>query len=292
MPKPYVPLVAALLLAISFACKPKPSEALLDQVKTKLQLEEKPGFDISMGLPAEVTYAKATEVRTEAEILANKLGFRIEVSQGKKGFVPMTTYTLQDFKAPSLPGLSFQKAGSTVKIQADFQMDVVVESALPPKEGFETTQGKEKSAAEREKEIAEATAMGFKDAAKATDADIAASQEKRKELANAYAKAVDLVCKDNGYKRAWFITYRRKGRSTLPENSPFWEFADAWLATGGKEGFTVIPNAALLVLDQTSGWVKNHGQLKVKDSLTEYCIVAFEGTDGKLAKTDNWQAFL
>jgi hypothetical protein len=163
---------------------------------------------------------------------------------------------------------------------------------LPPKEGFETTQGKEKSAAEREKEIAEATAMGFKDAAKATDADIAASQEKRKELANAYAKAVDLVCKDNGYKRAWFITYRRKGRSTLPENSPFWEFADAWLATGGKEGFTVIPNAALLVLDQTSGWVKNHGQLKVKDSLTEYCIVAFEGTDGKLAKTDNWQAFL
>jgi hypothetical protein len=291
MPKPYVPLVAALLLAISFACKPKPSEALLDQVKAKFQLEEKPGFDINMGLPAEVSHAKASEVRAEAEILANKLGFRIEVSQSKKGFVPVSTYTLQDFKAPTLPGLSFQKAGSTVKIQADFQMEIVVESVLPPKEGFETTQGKEKSAAEREKEIAEATAMGFKDAAKATDANIAANQEKRKELAEAYAKAVDQVCKDNGYKRAWFVTYRKKGRGTVPENSPFWEFADAWIATDGK-GFIVMPNAALLVLDQTSGWVKKHGQLEVKDSLTEYCLVVFEGTDGKLAKTENWKVFL
>ncbi len=290
-PNPRLVPAILLLLAGTLACTPKPSEAFLEQVKATVRPQEQPGFEISTGIPAEVTVAKASEVRAEAEILANKLGFRIEIGHGKKGFLPTTTYSVQDFKAPTLPGLSFQKDGEAVKILADLQQEMVIESALPPKEGFLALQRRGKTSAERESEIAAAKALGIKDARNAVDAEITAQKEKVAERAESFAEAVEKIRKDNGFKRAWFVHYRIKSECAVPENSPFWELAKAWMATKG-EGFTIMPNAALMVLDEQHQWVEKRGQLEVKDSLETYSVIAFEGADGKLAKTEGWKSFL
>jgi hypothetical protein len=287
-PRAFLIPAGLLLLAGSLACKPKPSEAFIEQVKATLHTEEQPGFTLTMGLPMEGGATKSSDLRPLAEVMANRLGFRIEVSTPKKPSGSVT-YAFQAFKAPTLPGLTFRQDGTAVKILTDAHWDMVIESLLPPKEGFESTLGREKTAAEREKEIAEATALGLKDATTATDANITFDKEKRKEKAEAFAKAVERYCTDNGFKRAWFVTYRKKFAGTLPKDSPFWAMVDAWSKASSGQLVPLMPNAAALAHAQ---WLDKRGEVEVKESLTEYCLVAFEKADGTLAKTEGWKAFV
>lgn len=269
----------------------KPSEILVEQIKASLQKDGKPGFEINTALPFKVGEGKAVEVRTLAELLANSLGFLIEFSSYREGVTPVTTYTFREFNAPNLPGLSFRKEGSIVKMLADFRWDISIESVLRPKEGIETKLGKENLGIQPQNEIAETAAISFKNTGKTTPANFASNKGKREEVAQAYAKAIEKVRKDNGYSRAWFVTYRKRPRNYVPRDSPFWQFSEAWLATG-DEGSFILPNAELMILDMELQWVKNRGQSVVKDALVDYYVVVFEDGDGKLAKTENLKAFL
>ena len=276
-----------LLVMLSLlGCAPKPSSGLLEQIKQ--QSDDLPGFTVDMTRPM-VEGTSVDQVRPLAEVLANRFGFRIEVSHETKNWLPQTQYVFQEFHAPSLAGITFQKDGSSVQVLAAYRKEMVIESVLPPKEGFEAMLGKDASSTERQDAIAAADALGVKNAEKTVDASIALGKEKRKEQIEAFAKAVERVCKDNGYKRAWFVSYRLRTQCPVPQESPFWELCDAYLKAKGS--VSLLPNSTLIRLDQ-EGWVHKRGQQDLKASLVEYSVVAFEDAQGKLAKTETWKTFI
>lgn len=283
MRAPHLLIAGALVLA-ALGCKPRPSESFLAQVRETESKVQPPTFHRSLGAALDGNPAdqdRNQKVRAFVEVLANSMGFKVEASQVKKGFLTFPRYEFVDFQAPTLPGVTFRRDGQTVHIQPDFKVDMILESVLVPQQGYEEQQGKEMSSAGRHQEIATAKALGVKDAAAAVDAYIAANQERRQERAKAFAEAVERVRKDNGFKRAWFVKYRLKKSTSIPKDSPFWALVDAFMvAKGSAES------------DFDDVFWKQHGEVDVKDSLAPFCIVVFEGQDGKLAKTEGWKAFI
>lgn len=284
MRAPHLLIAGALVLGTTIGCKPRPSETFLAQVKETESKVQPPTFHRSLGAALDgnpFDQDGNQKLRAFVEVLANSMGFKVEASQVKRGFLIFPRYEFVDFQAPTMSGVSFRRDGQTVHIQPDFKVDMILESVLEPQQGYEEQQGKELSSAGRQQEIATAKALGVKDAAAAVDADLAANKEKRQERAKAFAEAVERVRKDNGFKRAWFVKYRLKKSTSIPKDSPFWALVDAFMvAKGSAES------------DFDDAFWKQHGQVEVKDSLAPFCIVAFEGQDGKLAKTEGWKAFI
>ena len=284
MRAPHPLITVALAIVATLGCKPTPSDSFVAQVKETESKVQPPTFHRSLGVALDgspVDPDGNQKLRAFVEVMANSMGFKVEASQVKKGFMTFPRYEFVDFHAPTLPGVSFRREGQVVHIQPDFKVDMIIESILEPMQGFEEKQGKAMTSAGRQQEIATATALGVKDAAAAVDADIAANKEKRKERAKAFAEAVERVRKDNGFKRAWFVNYRLRKSTSIPKDSPFWTLVDAFMIAKGSA-----------TSDFDDVFWKQHGEVEVKDSLAPFCIVAFEGQDGKLAKSEGWKAFI
>ena len=291
---PLVP-AAAVLLAFSLGCglKPgKPNDAFLNQVKASLGSQEGPEFTVILDkVDGTIHESKNQKLKAQIMILANQMGFRVEASSTKPfASQPLTIphFEIQSFKNPNLPGVTFQQDGQKVLIHPDYREEIIIESALPPLEGREEDLGRAKSSAQRAQAIAEAKILGVKDAEGAVDADIAANKELKKAKAKEFADNVDRIAKDNGYKRAWYITYRTRESTSIPKDSPFWALMDAWHDAGDSQIFVLLPTRSPLVF---VGFFKTHGQVDMSASLQRYSVVAFEGQDGKLAKTEPWKTF-
>lgn len=285
--KPILP--TAIALAALVGCTSRPSEAFVDLVKKDRIGTAAPEITIRLGRAIEErTFAgdKESSLRQAMEVLGNQMGVRIEASTGGTKYMPVTQYTLVDVKDPGLQGISIVRDADLVRIRPNFQRDVIIESATSPKEGFE----KMMAAATSTKDKASAEAMlslfGDKDA-KGTAAKMEAMDlDTRNKKALDFETNVDRIRKDNGYAKAWFVTYRIRQSTNLPAESPFWMLVDALGKARTKD---VIEKNAAFVL--SSAFWTAHGKQDIKATLVTYSVVAFHDSKGALAKIEGWQAF-
>ncbi len=282
-------LLDTIALSLAVGCTSRPSDAFLDLVKKDRIGAAVPEITIRLGRAIEErTFAgdKESSLRQAMEVLGNQMGFRIEASAGGTRYMPATQYTLVDVKDPGLPGVSIVRDGDLVRIRPNFQRDVIIESATPPKEGFEkmmaaATSTKDKASAETMLAL-----LGDKDA-KGTVAKMETmDQDTRQKKALAFETNVERVCKDNGYAKAWFVTYRLRQSTNLPAESPFWVLADALGKARTKD---VIERNATFIW--ASAFWAARGKQDIKATLVTYSVVAFQDSKGALAKTEGWQAF-
>ena len=280
-------LTAAAALVLVVGCKPAPSDSYVANLKTyftdRCAKDSDPSFRVTLGTNDGNAFDLNgnQKLRGYMEALGNNMGFRIEASQVRQGFLTVPRYALTGFNAPTLPGVTFKNDGKVVTITPDYRAQMTIESILPPEEGFAAARGKALSGAQRDQQIAAAKVLGLKDAKSAVDADIAANKEGQAEAAKKFAESVQRVCKDNSYKRAWYVSYRVKESTTVPKDSPFWKLVDAFLELKGTSDKVLA-----------SPFWRNHGEPDLKATLEVYNIVAFEGQDGKVAKTEPWTVFV
>lgn len=276
-------------LSLLVGCNSGPSETFLGLVKKDQVGAVAPGITVHLGrMIEERTFADGQEssLRKTMEVLGNQMGFRIEASKGGSRYMPVTQYTLADVKDPSLPGLSITREGDLVVIHPDYKKDVIIESATAPREGFEKLMATATSSQDKVSAEAMLSLFGDKDA-KGTVAKMeTVDQETRKKKALAFETNVDRVRKDNGYAKAWFITFRLRQSTNLSAESPFWPLADALGRARTKD--VIEKNPSFLA---TSNFWAAHGKQDTKATLVTYSMVAFQDSKGGLAKTEGWQAF-
>jgi hypothetical protein len=249
-------LPASLILISSMACSPRANEAFLADIKKSEAPKETPIVLVlaRKRLDAEgwnsAQHAKLNEL---VELLASRLGFRIEVSHAKAG-PSANIYSFTDFMPPTLQGLTFKREnlgdGFTVEVRPDYAREVVLDEVIDAQSGIKKhVQGPN---------------------------------------ASTFAENVERIRKDNQYKRAWIVSYHFKQSSSLPQDSPFWDLCTKLLDEKQLWGKVAIPNAEIAL---TANFWKSRGQGTTLASLASYRIVAFEAQDGKLAKTEGWKAF-
>lgn len=277
--------LAALVLV---GCASKPSENFLDQFSKLVATSQVPTLTLHLNRSLEVQEAPASaNLRKAIEILANRMGFRVEASRiARKGWTPeRTKYDFTSFQPQNLPGVAFIQDGDTVRLRPDVSRQVVVEWAKPPAEGFMAIPATQLHTARQNVELTEALLTG-KDTGALDKADQMDSQA-RKAKAIRFDENVSRVIKDNGWSRAWVILVRRREASTIPSDSPFWEFA-ADLPTG---------NALPVVEADPSyrsfqAFFARKGQPDTKASLQLNAYVAFQDASGKCVKAEPWSAIL
>lgn len=285
--KTLLPVVIS--LSILMGCAPHPGGAFLDLVKKDRAGSTVPELTIKLGRPVEernIQGDRPSSLRKVMEVLGNQMGFRIEATSIGARYMPATHYTLVDVKAPELPGLSIKREGDLVKVRPDYRREVVIEAVADPRKGFE--QLIQRSASSQDKHSAEAmlSILGDKDA-KGTLAKLdQMDQETRKRRINAFATNVERVRQDNGYAKAWFITYRLRQSSSLSSDSPFWALAEA--LNRARTGDVIEKSQGFLT---ASSFFAGHGKEDTKATLVTYSVVAFQDSKGGLAKTEGWQAF-
>jgi hypothetical protein len=278
-----------MILSALVGCDSRPSEGFLDLVRKERMGTASPEITVHLGRALEErTFAGTQEsgLRKTMETLGNQMGFRVEASAGGTRYMPATRCVVVDFKDPGLPGVLISREGEVVRIRPDYRKDVIIESATTPRDGFEklmatVTTGQDKAGAE-----AVLSLFGDKNA-KGTVAKMEAmDQETRKKKALAFESNVDRVRKDNGYAKAWLITYRLRHATNIPNESPFWSLVDALGRARTKD--VIERNPAFNV---TSAFWSAHGKQDTKATLATYSVVAFQDPSGGLAKTEGWQAF-
>ena len=278
------------LLALALmGCSSRPSGSFLDLVKRERAVAGVPELTIKLGKALEESrFAgdRPSSLRKAMEVLGNQMGFRIETSSSGTRYLPAAKYALVDVKAPVLPGLTITREGDLVKIRPDYRREVVIEMATSPRDGFAQLMAKATTSQERSSAEAMLSFLGDKDA-KGTLAKMETmDQEARKRRIEAFAANVERVRQDNGYAKAWFVTYRLRQVSTLPADSPFWTLVDA-LSRARTED-VIARNQAFLA---ASAFLAAHGKEDTKATLATYSVVAFQDAKGGLAKTEGWQAF-
>ncbi len=282
-------LSVAIALSVLTGCASRPSEDFLDLVRKDRAGSPPPEITVRLGCAIEeraLAGEQDSGLRKVMETLGNQMGFRIEASTGGTRYLPLTRYTPVDVKDPSLPGLAVTREGDLVRIRPDYRKEVIIDTATTPREGFErlmaaSTSNQEKAGAE-----AVMALLGDKDA-KGTVAKLESlDQETRKRKTLAFEANVERVRKDNGYAKAWFVTYRLRHATALPAESPFWTLAEALGRVRAKD--VIERNPAYL---GTSVFWAAHGKQDTKSTLTTYSVVAFQDRNGGLAKTEGWQAF-
>ena len=266
------------LVSISFlvGCKSsKPDQALLSQfiaseqktadglLVSKLPVEEQP-FN-TRGNDA---------LRQMMQTLGNDMGFRIEVETVKKGYFPaVKKYTITESPKKELPGLTFRsKDGVGFEVILDAAETIVISKAQDPAKGMEdwleeTTKASLESADSKEK---------------------SAIKARISDRVESFKKNIETVQKDLGAKRAWLVTYRKRVEGKVPTDSPVWPLLDAFSSSRGSYN-VIIPGVFLLTHE---GWLKAHGEQKVKDTLSEFLVVLFEGQDGKIIKKEGYKTFI
>jgi hypothetical protein len=282
-------LPPTIALALLFGCASHPSEAFLDLVKKDRVGTVIPEITVHLGkVLDERTFAddKESSLRKAMEILGNRMGFRIEASKGGSRYMPAMQYTLADQKDPGLPGVSISRNGDVVKITPDYRRDLIIEAATTPRDGFEKLITTVNSSQDKATATAMLALFGDKDAKGTVTRLEEADKETRNKKARAFEANVERVRKDSGYAKAWFITYRLKQSSALPEDSPFWSLADALARARTKD--VIEKNPAYLA---SSNFWTAHGKQDTKATLVTYSVVAFQDAKGGLAKTEGWQAF-
>lgn len=282
--KPLLQVTVA--LSVLVGCASRPSEGFLDLVRKDRAGSPPPEITVRLGRAIEErAYAGEQDsgLRKTMETLGNRMGFRIEASTGGTRYLPVTQYTLVDVKDPGLPGLSITREGDLVRIRPDYRKDVILDSATTTREGFErlmATSGQDKAGAE-----AVMALLGDKDAKGAITRLESLDQDARRKKAITFETNVDRIRRDNGYTRAWFVSYRLRHATALPADSPFWTLVEAL----GKARTNVIERNPTFL--GTSAFWAARGQQDTKATLTTYSVVAFQDRNGALAKTEGWQVF-
>lgn len=282
-------LSGAIALSVLTGCASRPSEGFLDLVRKDRAGSPLPEITIRLGRAIEegaFAGAQDSGLRKAMETLGNQMGFRIEASTGGTRYLSLTRYTPVDVKDLGLPGVAVTRDGDLVRIRPDYRKDVIIDAATTPKEGFErmmvmSTSSQEKAGAETVMAL-----LGDKDAKGTIGKLESMDQETRKRKAIAFEANVERIRKDNGYAKAWFVTYRLRYATTLPAESPFWALAEALGKVHTKD--VIERNPAYL---GTSAFWAARGKQDTKSTLTTYSVVAFQDRDGGLAKTEGWQAF-
>jgi hypothetical protein len=287
--KHFMPCMTALVALTG--CGSRPSEGFLDLVRQERTGAATPEITIHLGRAIEERASSGGQesgLRKAMEALGNQMGFRIEASTGGSRYLTTTRYVLADMKDPGLSGITIIREGDVVRIRPDYRREVIIESAATPRDGFEKMIATAPAASAQDKAGAEAMLALFGDKdAKGTVAKIEATdQETRKRKVAAFETNVDRVRKDNGYAKAWFITYRLRHATNIPQESPFWILADALGRVRAKD--VIERNPAYTA---TSSLWASHGKQDTKSSLTTYASVAFEDSKGHLAKTEPWLTF-
>lgn len=284
-----IPLAMAALLVLA-GCDSRPSDGFLDLVRKDREGSAAPEITVRLGRSLEERIFAGTQesgLRKVMETLGNQMGFRVEASTAGTRYMPSMRCVVVDVKDPGLPGVSIGKEGDVVRIRPDYRKDVIIESATTPRDGFEkmmaaaVTTGQDKAGAE-----ALLSLIGDKDA-KGTVAKMeAVDQETRKRKAQAFETNVERICKDNGYAKAWFIKFRMRSATSVPNESPFWTLVDALGKARTKDVIERNP-----AFNATAAFWSAHGKQDTKSTLTTYSVVAFQDSKGGLAKTEGWQAF-
>ena len=282
-------LSGALALSVLTGCVSRPSEGFLDLVRKDRAGSPPPEITVRLGRAIEERAFAGEQdsgLRKVMETLGNKIGFRIEASTSGTRYLPLTRYTPVDVKDPVLPGLAVTREGDLVRIRPDYRKEVIIDAATTPKEGFERMMATYTSSQEKAGAEAVMALLGDRDA-KGTVAKLESmDQETRKRKALAFEANVERVRKDNGYARAWFVTYRLRHATALPAESPFWALAEALGRVRAKD--VIERNPAYL---GTSAFWTGRGKQDTKSTLTTYSVVAFQDRDGGLAKTEAWPIF-
>ena len=282
-------LQGAVTLSVLVGCGSPPSEGFLELVRKDRMGSAAPEITVRLDRAIEErAYAadKESGLRKAMETLGNQMGFRIEASTGGTRYLPVTQYALLDAKDPGLPGLSVTREGDLVRIRPDYRKDVIIDAATTPKEGFERLMATSTSSQEKAGAEAVMALLGDKDA-KGTVAKLESmDQETRKRKAVAFEANVERVRRDNGYAKAWFVTYRLRHATALPAESPFWTLAEALGKARTKDVIERNPAYA-----GSSAFWAARGKQDIKSTLVTYSVVAFQDRDGGLAKTEGWQAF-
>ncbi len=282
-------LLAMVALFFLLGCDSHPSEGFLDLVRKDREGSLAPEIVVHLGRALEeraLVGAQGTDLHKVMETLGNQMGFRIEASKGGTRYLATTRYVLADIQDPGLPGLSVTREGDVVRIRPDYRKEAIIESATTPHEGFErmvntANPGQDKLGAE-----ALLYLFGDKDAKSTVSKLEAVDQETRKRKATAFGTNVDRVRKDNGYAKAWFITYRLRHATNIPSDSPFWTLVDALGRARTKD--VIERNTAF---NGTSAFWLARGKQDTKSTLATYSVVAFQDSNGGLAKTEGWLAF-
>jgi hypothetical protein len=220
------------------------------------------------------------------EILANRMGFRIEVGSRTRGwFARVTTYAFTGYTQVQLPGLSMIQAGDTVRIKPDFQLEPVLESVRTPTAGIEALIKSAPSG--DESALAMMIAMGLKAPSGTLEAIQKDDQARKEAKVKGFLMNLDRVRRDNHYKRAWIVTYRVRYASTLPQDSPFWTLAEGLTAANSGPAFSANPAMA-----ETAGFWARHGKEDLKGSLVAKVTIAFENAQGTLARVEPISSFM
>lgn len=282
-------LQGTIALSVLVGCGSRPSEGFLELVRKDRMGSPPPEITVRLGRAIEERAFAGEQdsgLRKAMETLGNRMGFRIEASISGTRYLPLTRYTLVDVKDPGLPGLAVTREGDLVRVRPDYRKDVIIDAATTPKVGFERLMATSTSSQEKAGAEAMMAFLGDKDA-KGTIAKLESmDQETRNRKAIAFEANVDRVRRDNGYAKAWFVTYRLRHTTALPTESPFWMLAEALGKANAKD--VIERNPAYL---GSSAFWAARGKQDVKSTLVTYSVVAFQDRSGGLAKTEGWQAF-
>jgi hypothetical protein len=283
-------LAAFTFLSVGFlACNSAPSESFLQQFKAAEEGKKTPAIVAHIGKGIVVSSQNpANEAKTKGVIttLANQMGFRVEANKPKRSWFSSTTqYDFTAFQAPQLAGITFQQTGDVVNITPDYKEELIIEWAKNPKEGYQELMSA--SAAKKgdmSNEIGMAAAFGIKDPKAFIEQAAKADEETRKAKAKGFAENVSRYMKDNGYKNAWLVNFRRRATSKLPEDSPFWAVCE------GISGTSPVLESNPAFRETQSFW-SNKGKTDTKATLRSYYMVGFEDASGKMVKTEPWSSF-
>lgn len=258
--KPLAMFLALPILLGSLACSPKAGEAFLADLKKSEAPKESPVVLILARKHLDSSAwnsAESAKLHSQIDLLATRLGFRVEVDHSKPGpFRPSSnSYSFTDFTAPTLKGLAFKREnledGFTIEIRPDYVRETVIDEVIDAQAGIRKyVQGPK---------------------------------------AEAFAINVERILKDNQFKRAWIVSYHLKQSSSLPLDSPFWDLCAMLLDEKQTWGKVAMPNAEV---DLAAEFWKSKGQGVTQAGLASYRVVAFENAEGRLAKTEGWKTFL
>lgn len=283
-------LGAFALLSIGFlACNSAPDDSFLQQFKTQVGGNKAPAIIVHLGKGIIVSSQNSgaeTKVTATIGALANQMGFRVEAGKPKRSWFSSTTqYDFTAFQAPQLSGVTFQQNGDVVNITPDFKEELIIEWAKNPKDGYQELMAANASKkGDVANELGMAAALGIKDPKAFIEQAAKADDETRKAKAKGFAENVARYMKDNGYKNAWLVNYRRRETTKLPEDSPFWVVCQG-----------VPANSPVLELNpafrETQAFWFNKGKTDTKATLRSYYMVGFVDASGKLVKTEPWSSF-
>ncbi len=262
------------IVLVTLACSNKPSASLTEEFKKALLGgNAAPKMQVKIGTRAEGDpYVGQENLHHQMTLLASTFGFRIEVSTVRRAYLPATkVYEIQGFNAPTMSGVTFKQDGQVVTIEANRQVELVIEEAGNP----------------------EIVAKPFLDQQALILASMAGKENEKishalsKASATEFAKNVERIRRDQGYPKAYLFRFRKVERTSVPEDSPLWELAEATTS--------IVPNSHIslgMELNKDSTFWSNKGKSSSKDALSQNLMVVFTDNNGKLAKMEGWQTFI